>query len=84
MKGLTLEKRALLAAVVLVLALFPNLLSVVTPVAAILGWAVGQQLIAGIAVGAVFFARRQRPAKPVVQVPVQSQPVSTGSMGVAA
>ncbi|MDX2733573.1 hypothetical protein [Streptomyces sp. PA03-2a] len=61
MKNLSpMQKRAAAAAVVLLLALFPNLLSVVTPVAAILGWAVGQPLIAGIAVSAVFFAGRRR------------------------
>lgn len=81
-----LQTRAALAVAVLLLALFPNLLTVVTPVAAIVGWAVAQPLIAGIAVGAVLFARRKRPAPPMrpAQVPVQSQQVSTGSMGVAA
>ncbi|MFJ7497844.1 hypothetical protein ACIQZB_43530 [Streptomyces sp. NPDC097727] len=77
----SLQTRALLAVVVLLLALFPNLLSVVTPVSEILGWAVAQPLIAGIAIGAVLFARRCQSAKPVQ---VQSQPVSAGSMGVAA
>ncbi|WP_330435535.1 hypothetical protein OIC43_31055 [Streptomyces sp. NBC_00825] len=83
MKGLTLEKRALLAAAVLLLALFPGLLSVVTPVSEILGWVVAQPLIAGIAVGAILFARRSRSVRPA-QVPVQSQQVSAESMGVAA
>ncbi|MFI6653838.1 hypothetical protein ACIBI8_40485 [Streptomyces sp. NPDC050529] len=54
-----LQKRTALAVTVLLLALFPNLLTVVVPVVSILGWAVGQPLIAGIAVGAVFFAHRR-------------------------
>ncbi|MFD7868479.1 hypothetical protein [Streptomyces sp. NPDC059783] len=48
-----MQKRALVAALVLLVALFPNLLMVVVPVAGLLVWAAGQTLIVGGVVGAL-------------------------------
>ncbi|MYS37225.1 hypothetical protein [Streptomyces sp. SID4920] len=53
-----LQVRALLAVAVLALVLFPNLLTVTVPAVALIGWVLGQPLLAGIAVGGLLFARR--------------------------
>ena len=58
-----LQQRAAIAVVVLVLALFPNLFSILLPLAAVLSWAAGQPLVVGVAISAVFFARRQKTPK---------------------
>jgi hypothetical protein len=64
-----LQKRAAIAVVVLVLALFPNLFSILVPLAAVLSWAAGQPLAVGVAVGAVFFARRRPATQPAAARP---------------
>ncbi|TXS34167.1 hypothetical protein EAO72_41450 [Streptomyces sp. or43] len=71
-----MQKRAAVAAVVLVLALFPNLVSVLLPLVAVLSWAVGQPLLAGVAVGAVFFAGRRRTVPKQSAAPVTKSAVA--------
>ncbi|WP_457493406.1 hypothetical protein [Streptomyces sp. P5_D11] len=58
-----LQQRAAIAVVVLVLGLFPNLFSILLPLAAVLSWAAGQPLIVGAVISGLFFARRQKAPK---------------------
>ncbi|MDV9195527.1 hypothetical protein [Streptomyces sp. Wh19] len=73
-----LQKKAGAAVLVLVAALFPNLFTILVPVAAVLAWAAGQSLIVGAVIGGLFFAGRRRtaPKSPVAPEPVNSTVVS--------
>ncbi|MFI6960979.1 hypothetical protein [Streptomyces sp. NPDC050255] len=64
-----LEKKAGVAALVLVASLFPNLFTV-------LAWVVGQPLFVGVLIGAVFFAGRRRTAPKPPAAPVTKSAVA--------